>query len=570
DMDYKLSQIFFTDELHGHAVAGGTQGDYFRTEDGGETWTMIAGNFKGGTSGRIYDMMFVNDSVGYAAGYYGHVYKTSNGGQTFWDQIETPEHFVTTNTYLPAIYVLNENEFWVGGKDGRLYFSDDGGASFVTYELDSGDSFDSFWFTSWNQGLVMAGSVIYQASPGSVVFTPTTKWVATSWQAGAVVDGDKLCLAALKGMYSYGDPDDLPLPRLAMLGNYPNLKNVYFKNGMGFLLGYKSVMMTQDDGASWVEILNADSGLSKYAQDMAFIDENTGYIGDSGGTLWKTTDGGFTWKEVDKVGTGLYRVIFKDENTGYLLDYKEQQILKTTQGDTSWQPISVTDLSKCYLYDMEFVDDSTLVIAGYDATTSGDIKGLIVKSSDYGETWSTVFHDKLSYSGLNLFSLEFYGQTGYATGNNGVILKTEDGGDSWTEDVNPITGEVVYLYGSKFMPNGDYYAFGSMGYILKMPHRESSVNVAEHSPIKDFSLHHNYPNPFNPSTTISYELPGRSAVKLTVFNAMGQQIAILVDSNKDAGSYQINWEAANMPSGIYFYRLEAEGFSQTKKMLLLK
>ena len=84
-----------------------------------------------------------------------------------------------------------------------------------------------------------------------------------------------------------------------------------------------------------------------------------------------------------------------------------------------------------------------------------------------------------------------------------------------------------------------------------------------------FVLNQNYPNPFNPSTTIRYELPKAANVTIKIFNTLGQEIAVLVNERKDAGSYQVQWNA-NVPSGIYFYRLQAGDFIDTKKAVLLK
>ena len=85
-----------------------------------------------------------------------------------------------------------------------------------------------------------------------------------------------------------------------------------------------------------------------------------------------------------------------------------------------------------------------------------------------------------------------------------------------------------------------------------------------------FALHQNYPNPFNPATTISYAVAKNSHVKLTVYNTLGQVVAVLVDGFQLQGSYNLKWDAHNQPSGLYFYRLEADGFSATKKMFLQK
>jgi hypothetical protein len=89
------------------------------------------------------------------------------------------------------------------------------------------------------------------------------------------------------------------------------------------------------------------------------------------------------------------------------------------------------------------------------------------------------------------------------------------------------------------------------------------------SPPLDYALNQNYPNPFNPSTTISYQIPRASIIKIRIFNLRGQQIATLVDGIKDAGFYQIGWNA-EAPSGVYFYCLEAGSYVKWQRMLLIK
>jgi len=100
------------------------------------------------------------------------------------------------------------------------------------------------------------------------------------------------------------------------------------------------------------------------------------------------------------------------------------------------------------------------------------------------------------------------------------------------------------------------------GFGIEIPKIDASLPTA-------FGLGQNYPNPFNPSTTIQYDLPKAAPVSLKIFNALGQEVASLVNGRQEAGSYQIRWNA-NVPSGIYFYRLQAGEYVETKKAILLK
>jgi hypothetical protein len=85
-----------------------------------------------------------------------------------------------------------------------------------------------------------------------------------------------------------------------------------------------------------------------------------------------------------------------------------------------------------------------------------------------------------------------------------------------------------------------------------------------------FRLEQNYPNPFNPSTLITYSVPENGFVKLSVYNLVGEEVSVLVKEEVDAGFYEVEFNAVNLPSGIYFYRLQTPNFTQTKKMILLK
>lgn len=85
-----------------------------------------------------------------------------------------------------------------------------------------------------------------------------------------------------------------------------------------------------------------------------------------------------------------------------------------------------------------------------------------------------------------------------------------------------------------------------------------------------FQLHQNYPNPFNPTTRFDYALPSGTCVRLSIFNVLGQVVATLVNEYQDAGRKSIEYDASSLPSGLYFYRLEAGQFNAIKKMMLIK
>ena len=98
-----------------------------------------------------------------------------------------------------------------------------------------------------------------------------------------------------------------------------------------------------------------------------------------------------------------------------------------------------------------------------------------------------------------------------------------------------------------------------------------SVNdKANSEKIYSYNLYQNYPNPFNPSTLISYQLPASAFVVLKVFDVLGREIETLVNEHQNAGKHSVQFNAAKLPSGVYFYKLEAGNYNNTKKLLLIK
>jgi hypothetical protein len=123
------------------------------------------------------------------------------------------------------------------------------------------------------------------------------------------------------------------------------------------------------------------------------------------------------------------------------------------------------------------------------------------------------------------------------------------------EDKNVISGK--YSYRLKQMDNDGQFEYSK------------TIEVDLGIP-KKFELSQNYPNPFNPSTTIRYSLPEAGNVKLTLFNVLGQEIKTLVNEVKESGIHTINFNASELNSGLYIYKIEANGFTLTRKMTLIK
>jgi hypothetical protein len=107
-------------------------------------------------------------------------------------------------------------------------------------------------------------------------------------------------------------------------------------------------------------------------------------------------------------------------------------------------------------------------------------------------------------------------------------------------------------------------------WLIKFAPDITSINQNPHTSITGYQLKQNYPNPFNPSTTIEFAIPKAGFVTLTIYDVLGEKVSTLVSENLTAGSYQYQWNAGDLASGVYFYSIEASGFTKSRKMLLIR
>lgn len=146
---------------------------------------------------------------------------------------------------------------------------------------------------------------------------------------------------------------------------------------------------------------------------------------------------------------------------------------------------------------------------------------------------------------------------------------------SYSTSETPDSASIVLLTFCYTQHSGSKLYIDNLSFDTSIPITAIDENTRGALP-KSFALRQNYPNPFNPSTKISYSLPSNSRVKIEIFNMLGQSAGILVNSEKSAGFYEINWNAENLPSGIYLISIKAvgisskESFTLTRKALLIK
>lgn len=145
-----------------------------------------------------------------------------------------------------------------------------------------------------------------------------------------------------------------------------------------------------------------------------------------------------------------------------------------------------------------------------------------------------------------------------------IIYKSIDGGFNWISQTDSAGSRTIHMKDS---------LLGWSGYLGIAKTTNGGLTfisgIGNEIP-GSYKLYQNYPNPFNPVTAIRFEIPKHSSIKLRIFNTLGQSIVTLVDSKLDPGVYEFVWNASELSSGVYFYVLEADGFKDTKKLVLLK
>lgn len=363
--------------------------------------------------------------------------------------------------------------------------------------------------------------------------------------------------------------------------------DIFFLNrDLGWALTFKdsppfgtSILNTTDGGDNWVvedfPVVNA------IMNTIFFFDPLNGFIG--GKYIAATSDGGDTWIEaqVDSnmvYNFPVYQFKFYNSQFGFACGGRIDLagvIWRTTNFGLNWSAIGI---SPDEIFDL-FIFDSLNAI-----TLSGDPEGRFgvgnIKTTDAGMSWS---FDELEITGLS-FAIDFRTSNEGWSASGDKFLFTSNKGESWIEKETPANSTI---YDLQFLDARTGYAVGQDGVILKLNPDAVSVDD-EIYPSEEFILYPNYPNPFNSTTKIKFTIPivetHRDAslpVILRVIDILGNEIAALVNEEKTAGTYEIEFSPesgiSNLPagrqgpaSGIYFYQLRAGEFIQTKKMIYLK
>ena len=384
--------------------------------------------------------------------------------------------------------------------------------------------------------------------------------------------------------------------------------------------GYWEIYTTTNGGTNWIRVpsgnipspLTGEIGLELRVSNSV---GNTFWFQTLSNSLYKTTNRGYSWTVAYNVcGATGFGFAFKDSLNGLAVDYFPVNAMsRTSDGGESWTALPL---------DSVFDNLSTFYVA-YAKGTNGSyvitshnpgIPGSAYTLND-GDSWNYINNTPLGPAAFSDWN------TGWAGGINDIIWK-------WDSDILPVellsfissvsgnniqldwqTATEINNQGFEIYRNGSRIAFvegkgtttetqdysftdrnlqsGIYNYRLNQIDFDGTQEVVGELTVyltlpEEFSLEQNYPNPFNPSTVIGYQLPVTGFVSLKIYDVLGNEVATLVNEEKPAGSYEVEFNShsdggQNLPagrqglsSGIYFYQLQAGNFTQTKKLILMK
>jgi len=388
-----------------------------------------------------------------------------------------------------------------------------------------------------DQVAMMVGEdgAIAKSTNGGVSWQAESSGITNVLKSLLIVDKTTILVVAENGVIlkttDEGETWNYVLPVICDLNDITMLKDTQ----RIFICGDNGKMLFSDDtGHTWT---NVSTGTTANLRHMHFADDLAGYAVGDNATLLKTITGGLTWTSIDLSAYGKYNfnsiaVINKNHFT---IVGNESLVLYSFDGGISITTAALPYIHTANFYDIVSINSREEVMVGSS--------GVILKSIDGGGSWALATINKTKTFSIysNFVSVSFSSsKCGIAIGPQGMNYYTGDGGDTWT---GAATGCNVI---------------------------KTKAFVSE----KGLALNQNFPNPFNPSTAISYYLPFDAAVTLKVYDMLGKQVTSLVNGNQPAGSYNFRFNGADLSSGIYFCVLKATGsninFSKTMRMILTK
>lgn len=326
------------------------------------------------------------------------------------------------------------------------------------------------------------------------------------------------------------------------------------------------IYRTTNGGKTWTNVFSLTGG---FIDGIKMFDATNGIaVGDPVGGKWtvlKTTDGGATWghipNEPQQVGgeAGWNNSVATFGSTNIWFGTNSSKVYRSTDGGLTWGSSPV-----------QFTNSISVNFSSELIGMAGSDSGMAARTTNGGFTWTPVsLGGSGSVSGFSGTGIDFFASEG------GSVYRSSDYGAAWTSSFTGSIGSLTHL---DFVASGSSlfgWAVSDGGGITAFSGVVSGIDSKVGSIPSEFVLSQNYPNPFNPQTKIEFEIPKASHISLKVYNSLGEEVTTLVDNVVNAGTHSVDWNGRNrfnvtVASGVYFYRLVADNFVETRKMLLVK
>ncbi|MBI5403920.1 MAG: T9SS type A sorting domain-containing protein [Ignavibacteriae bacterium] len=322
--------------------------------------------------------------------------------------------------------------------------------------------------------------------------------------------------------------------------------------------GHEVILKTTNGGTNWIIIRNGPNGLGTGFRGVYFLNKDTGWVCGSMRVL-RTTNGGLTFDSAGIFWGSLADIYFKDFNTGIICG--DGRVFKTTDGGMNWFNTNVPLQTAAMFLRLGVANKQYVCVSGMNAYG-------VYKSTNFATSW--IKTDSLQLPGA--YGMYFLNKdTGFAGNALNMLFKTTDGGYNWKQE-NTGTGVVAQITSVYFLNDSIGWYASCAGKIFHTTTGGQVMQITNSNEqiAKDFKLYQNYPNPFNSETTIEFEINQKGIFRMEVFDLLGRKIEALFIKQLNAGKYQYKFNANNISSGIYFYKISNSNSSITKTMSLIK
>ena len=564
-------------------IYAGTFVGLFRSTDNGASW--IPPN--SGTS--VLYAIHTNSSGVIFAGEAGQIIRSTDNGVS-WQTVYTPNHDIM------AITVDNNNWIYAGINGLGVARSTDGGDHWSSLGLSGlyvgavAVNSEGFIYAGWSATGVFRttdGGTDWSQLMSGYIDTNNGMYVV---QMGATTNGNVFARCNQGGALYRSTDNGLHWTILNDATSFVVTPN------NTILVSYDgSFSLSSDGGDTWsplkrfsdvADILFADGSALVFVQSL--FQSRTLEPGDA----FRSTDNGFSWNSVGF--NGLKLTTISVDNAGHAYAATTQNVYHSADNGATWSLASTSPSGS-----VQFFYSSQKSHNAFAAGSDG-----VFRSTNFGIDWLP-HSSGLPHAAIQCFVVDS-NQSFYAGTDSGLFRSTNEG-DAWiptgvTHSVNSVDfNDSAYVYASTtggifrsvdgaatfspfnsglpdqstslcISPSG--YAFAACDGKV---YRTVTSTTTRVSPIAgiiggpaNFGLTQNYPNPFNPTTIINYQLPRNSFVLLEVFDMLGRKVRTLVNEKEYAGTHSVRVNGSNLASGVYFYRLQADRYVDTKKFVLLK